>query len=129
MVRHDVMRERRMKQRTIAAVVAIFLCACFMVQADSKADNTKISQLAFSAYRKHMKEMKAPLLSEERVNHVVATDLLFDVPSFAKAGTSIIEVRIGHNNDDVRAILWYNPDNERVKFVIGPWIAGKKQDS
>lgn len=89
-----------------------------------KIDGAKVStqaeakRLAFDGY---VKKMQASVLATESVRDIAIIKLGYDVTDFAAKGEKLWEARVKTLEDELRAIIWINPNTEKVHFVVGPW--------
>jgi hypothetical protein len=74
--------------------------------------------------KSYINKMRSNVSATEGPTVFAIVRLGFDVPGFAAKGDEIWEARVIElvGGYELRAVLWVNPNTEKVHFVIGPWI-------
>lgn len=74
--------------------------------------------MAFDGY---VEKMQTKLLATESVQDIRIIKLGYELKDFATKGQEIWEARVKTLDDELRAIIWINPNTEKVCFIAGPW--------
>ena len=75
------------------------------------------------ASKAYISKMNLGILSTEAVSEIEIIELGYTIKGFAEAGESLWEAKVKTIDGAYRAIIWVNPNNEKVYFVNGPWVA------
>ena len=74
-------------------------------------------RLAFDNY---IQRMDGNISATETVRDISIQILGYTMDGFADRGTKLWEARVT-DKDELRAIIWINPNTEQIYFVCGPW--------
>lgn len=88
------------------------------------SEQSAAKQIAIDAYRK---KMRAQVLATGGAQEVSIITLGYDVPKFASQGQRVWEIRVMTIEQELRAIIWVNPQTKAVHFVRGAWGEEEKQ--
>ena len=113
------------------AYLSLFLFVSLVMARDLTKPPLKMSGVSVSteararaiASKAYVSKMNMGILSTEAVREIKIIKLGYTIKGFAEAGESLWETKVKTIDGAYRAIIWVNPNSEKVYFVNGPWVA------